>query len=430
MSALADTTKQTYLFCIIHFLDLKNLQLENNGNVDNNYLSDLLMEVDAEGTVYDESILLAQSQKNIAVELVDVDLEECPAGAFPSESSYSFEPFVVDTVEMNPREEQIEVGYMKPSSNGNLDQRVNVAISYFLFIPSDQVRPGDNSVKFSELTGNSGIFQSKFETNFNLSSFGLAMESSDTQINAGKIQKLTEKIRRDVKQLGLVCAATDKEKLINVLVINQQLNFIDPPQVEAFEPSVIETRTIKTILKPPTMPQRVKPKRNMNLKISYGVMTAKELVQSVYEREAADRQQDVEREENEIAKHERENEMKEVDEQLRDIRKKLSTLRTENATANKEIAQKKKSKNIEVDDLDLQEAAKSDREFVIKELDDQLHELREKMKHLKSIHVAASKAVALKRKNFEQEKKGRGNQVQPQNPPTEIDESQSDCEPY
>lgn len=213
-------------------------------------------------------------------------------------------------------------------------------------------------------------------------------------------------------------------------MINQQLNFIDPPQVEALEPSAVEPRAIKKILKPPTMPQRVKPKSNMNLKISYGVMTAKELVQNVYEREAADRQKDAEREENEIAKHERENEMKEVDKQLREIRKTLSTLRTENATANKEIAQKKKNKTIEVGDLELQEAAKNDREIVIKEYDDQLHQLREKMKDLKSVHVAVNKAVALKRKNFEQEKKDRGNQVQPQNPPAEIDESQPDCELY
>lgn len=290
------------------------------------------------------------------------------------------------------------------------------------------MRPED-SVKFSELAVRSGMFQSKFETNFNLSAFGLFAEPSDTQ-NAGKIQKLTDKIRRDVKQLGWLCAATDKEKLINVLVINQQLNIIDSPQVEPLEASVIEPRTIKTILKPPTMPQRVKPKKNMNLKISYGVMTAKELVQSIYEREAADRQQEIEREENEIARHERENELKEVDDQLKDVRKMLSTLRSENATINKEITQKKKNKTIDVGDLELQEAEKNDREIVIKEHDDQLHELREKIKDLKSAHVAVNKAVALKRKNFEQEKKERGNQVQPHNPPAEVDESQLDDEPY
>lgn len=92
-----------------------------NQNVDNNNLYDLPMEVDAEGSLYDESILLAQNQKNIAVELVDVDLEECPKGPFPSESSYSFEPFVVGTAEINSREDQIEVGHTKPISNGNLN---------------------------------------------------------------------------------------------------------------------------------------------------------------------------------------------------------------------------------------------------------------------------------------------------------------------
>lgn len=291
------------------------------------------------------------------------------------------------------------------------------------------MQPEDNSVKFSELAAHNEIFQSNFETTFDLNAFGLSMVPSDKQ-NASRIQKLAEKIRRDVKQLGLLCAAADKGKLINVLVINQQLNLIDPPQVELSESPVAEPCTIKTILKPPVMPQRLKPKRNLNLKISYGVMTAKELVQSVYEREAADRQQEVEREEDDIAKHERENEIQEVDEQVRDIRKTLTTLRSENATFNKEIMQKKINKTITSVDLELHEAEKNDREVTIKEYDDQLHELRQKLKQLKSSHVAANKNVALKRKNFDLQKKERGNQVQPAIAPAEIDESHIDSEPY
>lgn len=293
------------------------------------------------------------------------------------------------------------------------------------------MRPGEDSVKFSELAVHDSTFQSKVDVNFNLSTFGLSTDTSATQINAGKIQKLTEMVRRGVKQLGMLCAASDKEKLINILVINQQLNLIDPPQVETLESFTVEQpRTIKTILSPPMMPQRVKPKKNMNLKISYGVMTAKEIVQSVYEREAADRQQEIEREETEIAKHERENDIKEVDDQLRDVRKMLSTLRSENAAVNKEMSLKKKSKTIAVGDLEIQEAAKKDREIVIKEYCEQLLELREKMKVLKTVHVAANKAVSLKRIHFEQEKKDKANQIQPSIPPAEIDESQLDCEPY
>lgn len=151
-----------------------------------------------------------------------------------------------------------------------------------------------------------------------MSTFGLSTEISRVE-NSSKIGKLVDTIRRDVKELGLLCAAGDKEKLISVLVINQQLNIIDPPPVEKLE-LVVGPRSIKSILKPPTMPQRVKQKRNMNLKISYGVVTAKEVVDSINEREAADRQQESERELDEIAKHEREHEIKSIDEQLKEVR--------------------------------------------------------------------------------------------------------------
>lgn len=287
-----------------------------------------------------------------------------------------------------------------------------------------------NSVKLSELTGHNEIFHSEFDTNFSLNSFGVSTESSGEQ-NACKVGKIVEKIRRDVKQLGLLFAASDKEKLINILVINQQLNIIDPPQLEQSEAEpCVEPRSIKSILKPPTMPQRVKPKRNLNLKISYGVVTAKEVVQSLCDREAADRQQEIEREEDEIAKHERDNEIKKVEKELRDIRKMLSTVRSENATINKEIAQRKKNKLIDDDELAFQEVTKDEREQLIKQYDDQLRELRDRLKNLKSTHVAANKAVLLKRKNFEQQKKEKGNRVQPSITPQEIDESQLDCEPY
>lgn len=286
----------------------------------------------------------------------------------------------------------------------------------------------NDSVNLSELAGHNEIFRSSFEANFSLSAFGLSTETSHA-VNASRIGKLTESIRRDVKQLGLLCAASDKEKLINVLVINQQLNIIDPPLVE--QPEVAqEPRSISSILKPPTMPQRVKQKRNLNLKISYGVVTAKEVVQNVMEREAAEREHESERELDAIAKHQRENVIKEIDEQMKEVRGYLSTIRAENVAANKEFAQKKKNKTIDADELVVQEAAKNDREGQIKMFDDELRVLRENLKELKSNHVASNKAVLVKRKNFELQKKEIGNKVQPLIDVSEIDESQLDDEPY
>lgn len=283
------------------------------------------------------------------------------------------------------------------------------------------------NVKLSELAGHNEIFQS-FDSNFTLSAFGLSGEELQVE-NSSKIAKLADKIRRDLKQLGLVCAAGDKAKLINILVINQQLNIIDPPPIEQLEtePSS-EPRSIKSILKPPTMPERVKPKRNLNLKVAYGVVTAEEVVQCMFDREAADRQQEIQREQDEIAKLERENVMKDVDEQLKEVRNFLSAARAENVAMNKETAQKKKNKTIEGSELALQEEAKEERENTIKLYDEQLRELREKMKSLKSIHVAKNKAVLLKRKNFEQQKKEIGNKIQPSVPQSNIDEFQIDGE--
>lgn len=282
------------------------------------------------------------------------------------------------------------------------------------------------SVKLSELAGHNEIFRSSFETSFSLGAFGLSTEESREQ-NASKIGKLVETIRRDVKQLGLLCAASDKEKLINVLVINQQLNIIDPPLIEQPEPTV-EPRSIKSILKPPCMPQRVKQKRNLNLKVSYGVVTAKEVVDSLIEREAAERQQESERELDEIAKHERENEIRSIDGQLKDVRNRLSTVRSENMAVTKEIAQKKKTKTVEANEYALQEAAKHEMESLMNEYSDELRTLRGKLKDLRSIHVATNKAVMLKRKNFDQKKKEVGNNVQPAVQPSELYDSQMDAE--
>lgn len=281
---------------------------------------------------------------------------------------------------------------------------------------------------FSELTGPNEFLKSQSETSFDLSAFGISAEAPNAE-NASKMGKLVEKIRRDVKQLGLLCAASHKEKLINILIINQQLNVIDPPTpIPVVETETPEERgTIKSILKPPTMPQRCKQKRNMNLKVSYGVVTAKEVVQSIMDREAAEQQQEIESEENEIAKLSRENEIATVDEELRDLRKLLSTLRSEVGALSKEMVQKKKNKD---GDLELLEVEKREKEVQIKEYDKQLRELREKLKSLKAINVENNKAVSLKKKNFELQKKQTGNKVVPSVAPPDIDEMELDSEPY
>lgn len=280
---------------------------------------------------------------------------------------------------------------------------------------------------FSELAGPIEFLKSQSQTTFDLTVFGIPSKSSDAE-NASKMGKLAEKIRRDVKQLGLLCAASDKEKLINILIINQQLNVIDPPPVEETQPPE-ESRTIKSILKTPTIPHRVNKKRNMNLKVSYGVVTAKEVVQSIMDREAADQQHEMEREDDDIAKLARENEIAAVEDELKHMRKLLSATRSEILALNKELVKKKKNKSSSSSDLKLEES-KREKDVLIKEYDETLRNFREKLKNLKTIHVETNKAVSLKRKTFELQKKEIGNKVAPSNAPQEIDEMELDSEPY
>lgn len=110
-----------------------------------------------------------------------------------------------------------------------------------------------------------------------MASFLLEKEEHDSsKQNEDKISKIVEKIRRDVKDLALICATNDKEKLFNILIINQQLDLIDHAVIENI-PTTSNDRTIQSILKPPHMPQRVKPKRKRNLKVGYGVVTSNEM---------------------------------------------------------------------------------------------------------------------------------------------------------
>lgn len=270
-------------------------------------------------------------------------------------------------------------------------------------------------VTFEELSGRDKIFRSHVDTGFDMLDFGisdhLTLQSPQSQ---SKRSKLVQKIRRDVRELGLLCAATDKKKLVNVLIINQQLNAIDSPDMssDVSTESSSEPRTIKTILAPPIMPQRAKPKTHRNIKVGYGVATADEVLEHIAEREILDGQLEIEQEENEIEKKGREKRMEDVEKQLQETRKILMKLRSENASNVKEAAQQKKSKkrvgNRNIGDTILQNKTK------IESKNAELKDLRELLKSLKSEHILANKAAATKRRNDLQQKKEKGNVVIPQ----------------
>lgn len=392
---------------------------------DNDYLI-RRMEIDPVHNDGELSALRQDTNIDPVIELVDVNMDDIPEGPLVSSDDQFFygQEHSIQSLK-NDRN-----SHTSTSTNGTLNLK-KIRFSHFdsFFIRSDQA-PINNSVSFSELAGPNEFLKSQSETRFDLAVFGVSTESPNAE-NASKIGNLSEKIRRDVKQLGLLCAASDKQKLINILVINQQLNVIDPPPVEETL-STEESRTIKSILKPPTMPQRINKKRNMNLKVSYGVVTAKEVVQSIMDREAADQQHEIEREDAEIAKLSRENEISAVEDELKVMRKLLSSIRSEVVALNKELVQKKKIQKSKASssDLELHEKSKREKEVQLKEYDEQVRGLREKLKNLKAIHVGNNKAVSQKKKSFELQKKEIGNKVQPSNPPPEIDDAELDSDSY
>lgn len=272
-------------------------------------------------------------------------------------------------------------------------------------------------INLSQLSGNNQIFQSKFDTNFNLSTFGITTDTS-SMTNGNKISKLADKIRRDVKEMALLCAANDKEKLLNVLIINQQLNVIDPPVVVQLTQNLNESPTIKTILKPPIMPQRLNPKAKRNIKVGYGVVTADEVIQQLEEREIADAEQEIEREEDEISKNERIKNIDEIDKQFQETRKLLTRLRSEHAAKSKAGGPRKKAKKRGCDDdLSFNEETKLAREQEINETNERVKELRTQLQALRADHVTKNKAVAVKRKKFVALKKEKGNLVMPSSEP-------------
>ncbi|KAJ6641731.1 hypothetical protein Bhyg_06671 [Pseudolycoriella hygida] len=230
---------------------------------------------------------------DMEVDLIDVNLEEIPEGPVGLHKN----PGVHNEVREGSKalhknaEEQIFLDEDNIHAATCVTNCARETLDHFEAVANDQVQ-SDSGVKFSEVAGQSSMLSSQFETNFNLSAFGLSMGTSYAE-SSSKIGKLSEKIRHDVRQLGLLCAAgsaIEKGKLINVLIINQQLD-------------------------------------------------------------------------------------------------------------------RKKDKVIDSAELGVQKEAKKEREQVIKQYDDQLRELRDKFKKLKSEHVAANKAVLLKRKAYKLEKR-------------------------
>lgn len=115
------------------------------------------------------------------------------------------------------------------------------------------------------------------------------------------------------------------------------------------------------------------------------------------DREAADREHKMEREQDDIAKIARENDIVVVDAELKLMWKTLAATRSEVVVLNKEMALAKKNKTASKLEW---EAEKAEIDILIRKYDEEVRGLRERLRHLQAANVVINKATSLKRKNL------------------------------
>lgn len=205
--------------------------------------------------------------------------------------------------------------------------------------------PLSKTISFSTLDQSNSTFRTSINGNFPLSGFGID-HGSDNEItnipSAGSDQqtrKLLDRIRNDVRQLGIHLSVYDPVKLLNILTINQQLNIIKPPAVIVVEnPSI----TIDDVLKPPTIIRR--PIKKRNLKLHYGVMSGNEVIENAEQIQAEEDHDEEEREAAAILNTQREKQIRDMEQKLREGREKLKELKAEKIETKKDTSAKRKLK--------------------------------------------------------------------------------------
>lgn len=159
-------------------------------------------------------------------------------------------------------------------------------------------------------------------------------------------RKLVSKARESIDKLRVHLKVNDPSKLINVLIMKQQLNIIEPVVIE---PSISLPRTSSDILSLPKVVCKRTRNSRKGLKVSYGVMSDVQIIKEMEQREIDEQKAAEDREADEIGRAEREKVIREVKEELslesertKSIRARLKLLQTEAATERKKISSKRK----------------------------------------------------------------------------------------
>lgn len=165
-----------------------------------------------------------------------------------------------------------------------------------------------------------------------------------------EIIQLISKVREDLNRLREHIKLNEPSKLINILIMDQQLNIIEPIFPAIIEPES-SMRTTSDILKiPKNMHNTTRKKKG--LKISYGVMSDKQIIEEMEQRELDHLKLTEERRADENAKSEKIRIMKEAKEELAKetnrlklIRNKVKVLEADVIAERKRVAVKRRSQN-------------------------------------------------------------------------------------
>jgi hypothetical protein len=186
-------------------------------------------------------------------------------------------------------------------------------------------------ISLSDLNASTGLLHTDIDQNFSFTSFGFdddnVADNSHLFANEDKKLKLLEKCREPIRKLAAYLSVHDPSKMLNILVMNQQLNIITTPTLEEVQPPL--------------------KKKKRNLKVC-GVMTTDEVLEKMEKKQKETENDEKEREIELIGSERHDLEIKSMENELKTARDKLKKAKDEKTRIRKENFGKKKIKNLEL----------------------------------------------------------------------------------
>jgi hypothetical protein len=189
----------------------------------------------------------------------------------------------------------------------------------------------DRQISLSDLNASTGLLHTTVDQNFSFSSFGFENGEGAENLQFSKSEdrklRLIEKCREPIRKLAAYLAVHDPSKMLNMLVMNQQLNIVSSPTLQEVQ-------------------QPLK-KKKRNFKVC-GIMTTDDVLEKMEKKQKDAENDEKEREKELIGSEEKDLEIKSIENDLRAAREKLKMAKDEKTRLRKENLGKKKFKNLEL----------------------------------------------------------------------------------